>query len=54
MNTNIKVIDLTPLEIKPESTAPEADALTTRPSDLFAFIEDKLLSLDKKSTTTWE
>ena len=28
MNTNFKVIGLTRLEIKPESTAPEADALT--------------------------
>ena len=33
MNTNFKVIGLTRLEIKPEPTAPEADALTTRPSE---------------------
>ena len=33
MNTNFKIIDLTRLEIKPKSTAPEADALTTRPSE---------------------
>ena len=31
MNTNVKAIDLTRLGIKPESIAPEADALTTRP-----------------------
>ena len=30
MNTNFKVIGLTRLGIKPKSTAPEADALTTR------------------------
>ena len=29
-----KVIGLTRLEIKPKSTVPEADALTTRPSEL--------------------
>ena len=34
MNTNFKIIGLTRLGIKPESTAPEADALTTRPSEL--------------------
>ena len=34
MNTNFKVKSLTRLGIKPESTPPEADALTTRPSDL--------------------
>ena len=35
MNTNVKVIGLTRLGIKPKSTvAPEADALTTRPSEL--------------------
>ena len=32
--TNFKVIGLTRLGIKPKSTAPEADALTTRPSEL--------------------
>ena len=31
VNTNIKVIGLTRLGIKPESTAAEADALTTQP-----------------------
>ena len=30
MNTNLKVIGLTRLEIKPESTAAKADALSTR------------------------
>ena len=34
MNTSFKVIGLARLGIKPESTAPEADALTTRPSEL--------------------
>ena len=34
MNTNFKVIGLTRIGIKSESTAPEADALITRPSEL--------------------
>ena len=34
MNTNFKIIGLTQLEIKPESTAPETDAITTQPSEL--------------------
>ena len=34
MNTNFKVIGLTLLVIKPESTAPEADTFTTRPPEL--------------------
>ena len=34
MNTSFKVIGLTRLGIKPKSTAPEADAHTTRPSEL--------------------
>ena len=34
VNTTFKVIGLTKLGIKPESAAPEADALTTRPSEL--------------------
>ena len=33
MNTNFKVIGSTRLGIKPKSTAPGADALTTRPSE---------------------
>ena len=37
MNTNFKVIGLTRLGIKLESVAPEADALTTRPSELLSF-----------------
>ena len=36
-NTNFKVIGLTRLAIKPKSTALEADALTTRPSELSKF-----------------
>ena len=35
MNTSFKVIGLTRLGIKPESTAAEAGTLTTRPSELF-------------------
>ena len=34
MNTNFKVIGLTRLGIKPESTAPEADDLTTQSFEL--------------------
>ena len=34
MNTNFKVIDLTRLGIKPNSTGIEAGAFTTRPSEL--------------------
>ena len=34
MNTNLKVIGLTRLVIKPKSTAPESDAITTGPSEL--------------------
>ena len=33
MNTNFKVISLTRLGMKPESTAPDTDALTTWPSE---------------------
>ena len=35
MNSNFNVIGLTRLEIKPESTASEVDALTTQPFELF-------------------
>ena len=34
MNTNVKVIGLTRLGIKPKSAVPEANALTTRSSEL--------------------
>ena len=34
MNTNFRVIGLTQLGIKAQSTAPEADAFTIRPSEL--------------------
>ena len=34
MNTNFKLIGLTRLGINPKSRAPEANALTTRPSEL--------------------
>ena len=36
VNTNFKVIGLIRLGIKPKSTAPDADALTTRPSELLS------------------
>ena len=48
MNTNVKVIGLTRLGIKPESTAPEADALTTRPSELFHAYLSQLFCLRDK------
>ena len=35
MNTDFEVIGLTRLGIKPESTAPEVDAFTTRPLELW-------------------
>ena len=35
MNSNFKVIGLTLLGIKPKFTAPKADALATRPTELF-------------------
>ena len=47
MNINFKVIGLTRLGIKPESTAPEADALTTRPSELYFLIS----TVSKKNLT---
>ena len=43
MNTNFKMIGFTRLVIKPKSTAPEADALTSRPSELFSFLNRTLL-----------
>ena len=39
MNTNFQVIGLTRLGIKPKSTAPEADAHTTRSSELKRHVE---------------
>ena len=42
VNTNFKVIGLTRLGIKPESAAPEANALTTRPFELC--LNDLILS----------
>ena len=47
MNINFKVIGLTRLGIKPESTAPEVDALTTRPSELYFLIS----TVSKKNLT---
>ena len=47
VNTNFKVIGLTRLRMKPESTAPETDALTTRPSDRnFIFSDTELSNLN--------
>ena len=43
MNSNFKVIGLTRLGIKPESTAPESDVLTTRPSELFLYFIFRVL-----------
>ena len=40
MNANLKVIGLTRLGMKPKSTAPEADALTTWPSELLLGVSD--------------
>ena len=37
MNTNFKVIGLTRLGIKLKATAPKADALTPRPSELLVY-----------------
>ena len=51
MNTNFKVIGLNRLGIKLKSTAPEPDALTTRPSELLYKYQncaaDVSLSLEK-------
>ena len=45
MNTNVIVIGLTRLGIKPKFTAPEANALTTRPSELLNGIIRKAVKL---------
>ena len=45
MNTNFKVIGLTQLGIKPKSTAPEADALTTQPSELYV-VQEQLFTIN--------
>ena len=45
MNTNCKVIGLTVLGIKPESTAPEADALTSRSSALKMHVKIQICPL---------
>ena len=57
MNTNYKVIGLTRLGIEPKSTAPEADALTARPSELFKVGEtlvNKIGHSNVKSSTNEE
>ena len=50
MNTNFKVFGLTRLDIKPESTAPEADALTTRPSELLCSSSEEDVSFVEKQS----
>ena len=44
MNTNFEVISLTQLVVKLKSTAYEADALTTRPSELLFSADIIILS----------
>ena len=49
MNPNSKVIGLTRLGIKPKSTALEADAHTTRPSELlntflYKYVAEKIMT----------
>ena len=39
MNTHFRLIGLTRLGIKPQSTPPETDALTTRPSDFTEMLD---------------
>ena len=39
MNTNFKAIGLTRLGIKPKTTVPEEDALTTRPSEIITTVQ---------------
>ena len=50
-----KVIGLTRRGIKPESTASKADALTTRPSELFKLtlfqISDRIQAIDEHSVS---
>ena len=48
MNTNFKVIGLTQLGIKSESTVPEVDALTARPSELY--VQTRLRNIDVDSS----
>ena len=50
MNTNFKVTGLTRLGIKTEFTAPEADALTTCPSDLPNSIVTRMLHCTEAAT----
>ena len=53
MNINFKVISLSRLGIKPDSTAPEADALTTRPHELWKFGSD-FTDVITKDETRWQ
>ena len=53
MNTNFKMIGLTRLGIKPKSTALDANALTTRPSELLTF-QFKIGKLTSKTSNKTE
>ena len=50
MNTNFQVIGLTRLANEPESTAPEADVLSTTPQSGFATAEYLKNSLQEHET----
>ena len=52
MNTSFKVIDLTQLRIKPESAAPEAIALSTRPPKLHLYLQSKFVGERERTITT--
>ena len=48
MNINFKVIGLTRVGIKPKSIASEADALTSRPSELLKMICNDFAAVNVK------
>ena len=50
MNINFKVIGPTRFGIKPKSTAPEANALTTQPSELLFKSENCRFDLENKTS----
>ena len=43
MNIKFKVVGLTRVDIKPESTDPEADALNSRPRTVYSFVAYSLV-----------
>ena len=51
LNTSFSVIGLTRLGIKPESTAPEADAHTTWPSEL---VRHQTISFGLRKVSRWQ